>query len=437
MADARTPCPWWKHQLDWIADKSRFRISIKSRQIGWTQLMSFEASFYAATEGTTWILASRSQRQSNEIKRRAREWLSLMTHPVTDLQVVKDNTLDGIVLSNGGRILAVPSSPDTVAGFTGNVMLDEFARHKDDTRIWEALFPSISSQPTMRLSVVSTPLGMSGMFYELVEAARNDRGDFPWSLHEVDVYQAIANGCQHNIDELRAACFDEEVFRQSYLCEFVDEAYALLPYKMLLACVDPDLEVEPAWDDLWQMGDLYVGMDIGRTQDLTVFAILLKLGVQHRLVGMVELKNSPYDEQERVLDRLLKLRNVRRACIDSTQMGSQFAERAVSRHGHRVEAVNFSPAVKEHLAGLTRRVFEQRHIAIPDSDLLIDDLHSMQRTVTPAGNVRYAAGRQKGSHADRYTAVSLALHAAEQPAVAVERLAVPRPRRSKSIQGIW
>jgi hypothetical protein len=48
---------------------------------------------------------------------------------------------------------------------------------------------------------------------------------------------------------------------------------------------------------------------------------------------------------------------------------------------------------------------------------LIDDLHSIQRTITIAGNVRYQAPREDGSHADRWTALALALQAGNKPAI--------------------
>ncbi len=57
-------------------------------------------------------------------------------------------------------------------------------------------------------------------------------------------------------------------------------------------------------------------------------------------------------------------------------------------------------------------VFQCGDVSIPDHRPLIDDLHSIQRTVTLSGNVRYAAPREEGSHADRWTALALALHAA-------------------------
>ncbi len=68
--------------------------------------------------------------------------------------------------------------------------------------------------------------------------------------------------------------------------------------------------------------------------------------------------------------------------------------------------------LKESLASRILAAFQRGDVSIPDRRPLIDDLHSMQRTVTIAGNVRYAAPREAGSHADRWTALALALYAA-------------------------
>ena len=67
---------------------------------------------------------------------------------------------------------------------------------------------------------------------------------------------------------------------------------------------------------------------------------------------------------------------------------------------------------KEALASRILACFQRGHLSIPGHRPLIDDLHSIQRTITLSGNVRYAAPREEGSHADRWTALALALHAA-------------------------
>ena len=68
--------------------------------------------------------------------------------------------------------------------------------------------------------------------------------------------------------------------------------------------------------------------------------------------------------------------------------------------------------VKESLASRILAAFQRGDVFIPGHRPLIDDLHSIQRTVTLSGNVRYAAPREAGSHADRWTALALALQAA-------------------------
>ncbi len=374
-----------------------------------------EAAIYAAKDGSTWVIASRSQRQSNEVKRRAKLFLAMMC-PQLGLNVVTDNNDDGLIFNNGGRILAVPSNPDTISGFTGNVVLDEYARHKDQAGIWEALYATISSRPDLRLSVVSTPLGCEGMFYKLVDAARSGRPNFPWSMHEVNIHDAIANGCRHNVDELRAGCFDDTIFRQSYLCEFVDEAYALLPYELLSRASDAGLPYRPQWEKLRKRPNLYAGCDVGRTRDLFVITV----GEQHpggrwTVHGVTELKQNDYEQMEREIHRTMSLPSLRRMCIDRNGIGDQLTERAEKRYGGRIEGVKPSLPFNNEIGHLMKRLFVQGHIAIPDVDELHDDLHSVRREVTTAGNLRLVAPTENGSHADRYYSMALMAHAGDGP----------------------
>lgn len=387
-----------------------------------------------AITGQTTILASRSERQSKEMMRRVK-LLALVAFKGDDSYIVHD-TNEEIELQGGGRVLSFPSNPDTIAGFTGNVVLDEFARHKQSRDIWEALFASISSKPYFRISVLSTPLGRSGKYYELVQEAKRG-GDVPWSLHQCDIHEAVANGCLHDITQLRAACADDQTFRQSYLCEFVDEAYALLPYDDILACVSHGISYEYERDALAQFPDLYLGIDIGRTRDMTVIAVLQRIGDLRVCRGFREIVGQSFAAQEREISELLTQRNVRRACIDATGMGMQLAEQLAARFGSdRVEGIQITAPVKESICGLTRRYFSNRKVQIPDDEALHADLHSVEKTVTVAGNVRYQAPREHGSHADRFTALALGLHAAEGSDGPIHAESVPVTRWNNRA-GMW
>lgn len=102
---------------------------------------------------------------------------------------------------------------------------------------------------------------------------------------------------------------------------------------------------------------------------------------------------------------------MQRPRIDASGIGLQLSDRLQKQHGSDVEPVTFSVPVKEDLAARMLRVFQRGKLTIPNGYALLNDLHSVEKHVTAAGNVRYAAPRSEGSHADRFMALALALHA--------------------------
>ncbi len=166
---------------------------------------------------------------------------------------------------------------------------------------------------------------------------------------------------------------------------------------------------------------------MGRKHDLSVLVVLERTREEFRWRGAVDLAKAPFHEQFELLSSVLAMRGVRRLAIDQSGLGMQLAEELVLKCHSRVEPITMTAPVKESLASRILAVFQRGEINIPDHRALIDDLHSMQRTVTIAGNVRYAAPREAGSHADRWTALALALHAAGTARPSLPY--VPGPRR--------
>ena len=114
----------------------------------------------------------------------------------------------------------------------------------------------------------------------------------------------------------------------------------------------------------------------------------------------------------------------------------QLAESAVEDFGaHRVEALTFTGAVKAQLAGGLRILVEDGRLRIPVDESIRNDWHSIQRTVTPAGHIRYDAQRTSAGHGDRFWAAALAVHAAEAASGPAEYHAGETIRFARS--GIW
>ena len=78
------------------------------------------------------------------------------------------------------------------------------------------------------------------------------------------------------------------------------------------------------------------------------------------------------------------------------------------------QAGKVSNPVKAELATDLRIAFEDHTVQIPALRELRDDLHSIKRVVTVAGNVRFDAQRSEtDGHADRFWALALTIHAAK------------------------
>lgn len=72
-----------------------------------------------------------------------------------------------------GRIKVLAANPRTARGFSGDLILDEFAFHEDSNAIWEAAEPILSANPEFLCRIASTGNGKFNMFYRLA-ACRTD-----------------------------------------------------------------------------------------------------------------------------------------------------------------------------------------------------------------------------------------------------------------------
>ncbi len=377
------------------------------------------------------MVVSASQRQASELLRKACQLLPLVTAAGDGVVQVNKQSAEAIELSTGGRVVSLPSTAATVQGYSGHVVIDEAAWIPDVDALWQAIVPTISTNKQFRLSVVSTPGPKAGMFHRLWH-----NGDEAWSRHKFSVYDAKNGGAPHDIDALRAAVADEVTWRSAYECEFVDEAHALLPYDLLLARVDETLEYHLNIKQVPQTGCLIAGYDVGRKHDLSVLVLLEKKDKSYRWLGAVDLRQAPFTEQYDLLASILRLRGFRRLCIDQSGLGMQLSEQLVKNFGSVVEPITMTAPVKESLASRILAAFQRGDVNIPNHRPLIDDLHSVARTVTVSGNVRYAAPREAGSHADRWTAMALALEAANNIPGGITIMAWG-PGRKRDSDGFW
>lgn len=343
-----------------------------------------------------------------------------------------------------GRIKVLAANPRTARGFSGDLILDEFAFHEDSAAIWEAAEPIISSHPDFLCRILSTGNGRRNMFYQLISEGRikyrRIRRSDAWATGELKIYSQV-DGREITPAEARAQSSDKRAYDQNYECAFEDENTPLLTAELISAaeraelsgCVD-----RQTWRaaTLARMrttgGRLEAGLDVGRSRDLSVLTVIARQPGSdvRRVVGMLEMENVRLPEQQRQLDALCALTNFTGVEIDMTGLGLGLFEYAETRHGsRRVRGVHFSSTepvgrqqagdgrkattarVTEIMATDLVEIFEDRRLEIPADARLRDDLRLPEKVTSPGGRVSIAASRSGDGHADRFWSLALAVRA--------------------------
>lgn len=431
------------YQRAWIADDSRFKIGMFSRQTGKTFSTGGECADdcfrgWAEDRRTRWVILSRGERQAAEmmievIKPFTKAFYEVYNTIVkggeprfeeNEFRAPQEKGPDAVykalevAFPNGSRITALPANPDTARGFSANVILDEFAFHAKSREIWAALFPVIS-KGQQKLRVISTPNGKGNKFYELMTAE-----DSVWSRHVVDIYEAVRQGLDRDIDMLRKGMADEDAWAQEYELKWLDEASAWLDYDLINSCEHPAAGL-PA---LYQGGPCFVGVDIAARNDLFVIWVVEAVGDVLWTREIIARRRISFAEQDQLLDDVFRRYRVVRCRIDQTGMGEKPVEDAKRRHGEvRVEGILFSAATKLEMATDLKEALQDRKTRLPAGDVVLRaDLHSIKSQVGVTGTRRLVADGDSDGHADRFWASALAISAGQTVYQPYDYKPVPR-----------
>ena len=400
--------PW---QQKWVADNSRFKIGMWSRQTGKSFSTACEAVTACAAQernsSELWVVLSAGERQALEWMEKAKKWAKAIKATVDSYDELRASA-DALIsraeirFANGARIVAIPANPDTARGYSGNLILDEFAIHEKPFDIWAAIYPSITNPLTgeKKLRIVSTPKGRGNKFADLWEHNKS------YSKHKVTIEDAVRLGLPINLEELKNGVDDPDIWAQEYMCEFIDNSSVLLPYDLIGKCESSHLQDDGS-------SPLFIGMDIGRQKDLSVIITGVKLGDVLSIISVEVLRKMPFADQLDIIVHKASNSRVQRVCIDSTGIGAMLAEEATRKAGAKVRGVTFTASSKGEMYSLMRRRFEERSIRVPIDRELREDLHAVQRIVSTGGNISYAAPRSTDGHSDRASALALCSYAAK------------------------
>jgi len=367
-----------------------------------------------------------------------------------------------------GRIKVLAANPRTARGFSGDLILDEFAFHEDSAAIWEAAEPILASNPDFRCRIASTGNGKHNMFYRMASGIGpsdgtlfNNPNGFTVSrvtrtaAYEmgVKIYELKGKRAEITPETARLQAMDKKAYDQNYECAFADENMTLLTYELISAAQSDVVTIDSQeWsgESLARMrgakGDLEVGNDIGRNRDLSMVTVIEREGQLRRIVAMLKMENMRLPDQQRQLAVVCYMPQFRSYCGDMTGLGLGLVEYLQEQFGrYRIQGVNFSATEavsdrmkaegrKEETARVTEIMavnllscFEEHTLKdLPNDPALTDDLRKPEKVTSPGGRVSIAAVRDEAGHADGFWSLALAVRAGEKvdPPFAYQRVEV-------------
>ena len=478
------------YQQRWIQDESPTKLGDKSRRTGWTWCEAYDAVSrrFRGTQPRDfdYWFSSADESAAYEFIQYcaffARDLFGKVADIISD-QVEDPDTRKGYVNAfvvrcpNGKRITAMSSNPRRFRSKGGDARCDEFAFHDDAEGMNDAASPctmwggtyAVWSTPNGELSVfnrfvqncrkVLHALGLDpdvphkGLDYKtLQKQALKMRLTPVFNYHRVTVMDAIEQGLvekindvaglQQSRDEFLDACRSksrgEEAFQQEYMCVASADAMAWLTYKLIEACESESVPQpnEPMQD--YKGGPLYIGIDIGREQDLTFAPIGEMVGDVIWPRQIISIRKASFVDQAEEIEAAVRGKDVRRICLDNTGIGVGLGDILEKKFGsHIIERVQFTPKNNEALAVRLKQAVEDRGIRFPANNQKVrDGLHKVRKEVTATGNVRFKAPRTKEGHADEFWGFALLAQAVSRPHVDFHFESAGKPEYADG-EGIW
>jgi hypothetical protein len=239
-----SPSLWCKEVHDWTPDpwqakfleSNKRRLCLKCcRQSGKSTVVGYRVAHRATFRPKYFcVCTAPSDRQVLELFTKIRE--PLRRAGELDERPAKDN-MHELVLPNGSRIVCLPSSADTIRGFSAadEILFDEAAMVED--QVFGAVEPMMM-RSRGGLVYMSTPKGQRGHFHSVWSSGKN------WERFDVDYREVLSYGhfSQEDLDDFRQE-HGEWMFRQEFGCEFLSTLDAVFPLEQIKMALDETGEV--------------------------------------------------------------------------------------------------------------------------------------------------------------------------------------------------
>lgn len=391
----------YPYQKKFISDTSTFRIIMKARQLGLSWVIALEGLVYALVKPYQTILFVSS---GEEAAKRILHYVYAFINGMPVKPKLSINSLTECRFANQSRVISLPNNPRTIRGFKADrVYCDEFAQLLNDNEILAAIQPSISRGGT--ISILSTPRGRANRFWDVWDDPAYDYSHhlIPWQECPDPMYRKMIKKMQRTMLDLD--------FLQEYCGQPAISDMAFFTREVLKQVINEEAHY---LESLETKNRVVMGIDFGRRVSSTAITIAEQCPNLVRIRCQKELRNMPYDfavgdksTQLKIIAQMNDAFNVDEINIDATGVGVRLEEDMRKAYGAKVDPIVFTLKTKEILITNLKILCEKEGIELVNDTEFISQLLSLEKSVTPAGNITYK--HIKGKKDDRVWSAALAV----------------------------
>ncbi len=334
------------YQAEFLEDSADNILVEKGRQIGLSEYAALKAVRSCVKRGARWDwwVCSRDLGAAKQFIDDCKKWAEIYNLGAVALgeEIIEGETVYTITFATGRTIHALSSNADVLAGKRGNVILDEFALHKDQQKLLKV--SSAVTQWGGQRIIISTHRGKQSVFALIVNDCINNGNPMGWSHHRITIADAVDAGIVERINaktgkkmtreafmkSCRAKCLTESDYLEEYMCVPQDTAGQLISWDTINACTN-DRYASAAGNLAAEEGPIGVGVDVARQSDKHCY-IALKEWHDRYVVRLVYYhEDHSWESRDKKLDEITGTAGVKLVAIDQTGLGDKYVDEAAQR----------------------------------------------------------------------------------------------------------
>lgn len=323
--------------------------------------------------------------------------------------------------SLGGRLVALPCSPDKLRGFHPDwVFVDEASIVPTEMITSEIML--MLTKPNCHFVMSGTPKG----FEHILRRAFLDRKRY--SLHHYPSYTSPLVS-KETINEWKQDMTQEEWMREVE-AQWTELRNVFFPMDLIISCVDPQLGDHDSpnryYEDLEKInpnnlyGTFYAGLDVGKQMDHSVLAVIQKINGKRRLVYKRQFPlGTPYPDVIGHIARAHQIFKFANILVDKTGVGDVIVDEIEETGIRNVNGLFLTDRWKEEIFTYLKLLMEQKKLGIlsDDAELIAqinEQQYEYQQPKKARKHIHLKFWHPPRRHDDQLFALALACYASKE-----------------------